>query len=272
MMERSEPRAKGGLRSQHLEGTRKRKPSLAKRRAEARDELPAKDPAQHLHREKEGRLCVDPPRPIGRQPASGHDTVDVRMMLEPLSPGVKDHESANRRAQTFRVGGDLQERRGRGPKQEVVDDAFIGQREPRQRRRHREDQVHVAHRQQLLLPRGHPGIAGSREALGTMAIPTAVVREGRLRTLIAAIAVPAECRRSTLGDGSEDALVLPGRPGAVRLQKTIAVLAHDGGHIEGWPRHRLWSRRVRRTVSVPETGMASSGFATACRCRCDKCR
>jgi hypothetical protein len=25
----------------------------------------------------------------------------------------------------------------------------------------------------------------------------------------------------------------------VRFQKTIAVLAHDVGHLEGWPRHRL---------------------------------
>jgi hypothetical protein len=71
-----------------------------------------------------------------------------------------------------------------------------------------------------------------------MAIPTAVVREGRLRTLIATIAVPAECRRSALGNGSEDAPVLASHPGPVRLQKTIAVLAHDVGHLEGWPRHR----------------------------------
>jgi hypothetical protein len=56
---------------------------------------------------------------------------------------------------------------------------------------------------------------------------TAVVREGCLRTLIAAIVVPAECRRSALGDGPEDAPMLAGHPGAVPLQKTIAVLAHD---------------------------------------------
>jgi hypothetical protein len=74
---------------------------------------------------------VDPLRPIGRQSARGHDTVDVRMMLEALSPGVKDHESANRHAQALRVGRDLQQRRRRGTKHEVVDDAFIGQRETR---------------------------------------------------------------------------------------------------------------------------------------------
>jgi hypothetical protein len=192
--------------------------------------------------------------------------VDVRMMLEALPPRVEDHETANRRTQAFRVGRDLQQRRRRGPKQEVVHDALIGQRETRQWLRHREDEVHVADGQELLLPRGHPGVAGGREALGTMAIPTAVVREGRLRTLVAAIAVPAECRRSTLGDGPEDAPMLSGHPDAVRLQKTIAVLAHDVGHLEGWPRHRRCFSRVRRAVSGAESVSASRGFATACRC------
>ena len=215
---------------------------------------------------------MDPPRPIGRQSARGHDAVDVRMMLEALSPGVQDHQSANRRAQAFRVGRDLQQRRRRGPKQEVVDDALVGERETRERLRHREDDVHVADRQELLLPRGHPGVAGGGEALGTMPIPTAVVREGRLRALVAAIAVPAECRRSTLGDGPEDAPMLPGHPGAVRLQKTIAVLAHDVGHLEGWPRHRRCFSRVRRAVSGAERVSASSGFATACRCFCERWR
>ena len=104
-----------------------------------------------------------------------------------------------------------------------------------------------------------------------MAIATAVVREGRVRTLVAAITVPAKCRRSTLGNRAEDAPMLSGHP-AVRLQDTIAVLAHDIGHLEGWPRHRFCFRRVRRAVSGAETHMAFSGFATACKCRCERCR
>lgn len=40
--------------------------------------------------------------------------------------------------------------------------------------------------------------------------------------------------------------------GPVLLQDAIAVSAHEVGHLEGWPRHRLWSRRVRRTVSAPD--------------------
>ena len=84
-----------------------------------------------------------------------------------------------------------------------------------------------------------------------------------MRTLVAAIAVPAECRRSTLGDGPEDASMLSGHPDAVRLQKTIAVLAHDVGHLEGWPRHRRCFSRVRRAVSGVERVSASRGLAKA---------
>ena len=105
-----------------------------------------------------------------------------------------------------------------------------------------------------------------------MPIATAVVREGRLRALVTAIAVPAERRGAALGDGPEDAPMLPGHPGAVRLQKAIAVLAHDVGHLEGWPRHRLCFSRVRRAVSGAESVSASSGFATACRCFCERWR
>jgi hypothetical protein len=105
-----------------------------------------------------------------------------------------------------------------------------------------------------------------------MAIATAVVREGRVRTLVAAITVPAQCRRSTLGNDPEDSSMLSGHPGVVRLQKPIAVLAHDIGHLEGWPRHRLCSRRDLYAVSGLAIAIASNGFATPCRCRCDKCR
>ena len=127
-------------------------------------------------------------------------------------------------------------------------------------------EVHVADGQELLLSRSHPRAAGGREALGTMAIPTAVVREGRRSTLLTAIAVAAERCRSALGHRAEDAPMLPGDPGAGRLEKMIAVLAHDVGHLEGWPRHRWCFNRVRRAVSGPEIVSASSGFATACSC------
>ena len=130
----------------------------------------------------------------------------------------------------------------------------------------------VADRQQLLLASGHPGVPRCHQTLRAMSITAAVVGEGRLRALVTAIAVPAERRGAALRDRPQDAPMLPADPGAMLFHEAIAMSADDVGHLEGWPRHRWRSRRVRRTVSDAETGIASSGLATACRCRCDKCR
>ena len=194
------------------------------------------------------------------------------MVLQPLAPRVEHHQPANGATQALRIARDLEQGVGGRLKQQVVHHALVDERETGERLRDREDDVDVADRQQLLLASRHPGVPRRGQTLRAMSITAAVVRERRLRTLLTAIAVPAERRGAALRDGPEDASMRPRDPGPVRLQDAIAMSAYDVGHLEGWPRHRLCSRRVRRTVSVPETGIASSGLATACRCRCDKWR
>ena len=87
-----------------------------------------------------------------------------------------------------------------------------------------------------------------------------------------AIEMPAQGGGSAVGDGAEHTQVLRRQPGAMGLDEACPVLANDVGHFEGWPRHRFWSRRERRAVSGAETGIVSSGFVTACKCRRDRCR
>ena len=194
------------------------------------------------------------------------------MMLESLPPRVQDHEPADVAAQALGIRGDLLQRLRGGPKQQVVHHALVGEGEARERLRHGEDEVDVPDRQELLLARRHPRVPRGGQTLRAMPVAAAVVPEGRVRALVTAIAVPAERRGAALGDGPEDASMLPGHPRAVRLQEAIAMLAHDVGHLEGWPRHRLCFRRVRRAVSGPASVRASSGLATACRCFCERWR
>ena len=59
----------------------------------------------------------------------------------------------------------------------------------------------------------------------------------------------AEHRRPALRHGSKHPPMPAGQPRQVRLEKTIAVSAYDGGHLEGWPRHRRCFSRGRRAVS-----------------------
>ena len=247
-------------------------PALRKCLAQTGHEFAAKDLPQHRHRQEEGRARMDPARAIGGQPAGRHDAMDVGMMLQPLPPRVQDHQPADGGPEALRVGGDLEQRGRGGAKEEVVHDALVDERQPREHLRHREDDVHVADGQQFLLARRDPVVAGRGEALGAMPIPAAVVREGRLRTPLTAIPMPAQRGRAALDEGPEDASMLAGEPRPMRLQKAIAVSAHDVGHLKGWPRHRLCNRRDLYTVSGVTSAIVSSGFTTPCRWRCDKCR
>ena len=193
-------------------------------------------------------------------------------MLQALTPCVQDHQSTDVSAEPLGVGSDLAKRVSGGLKQEVVHHALVGERQARKGLRHREDDVDIPDGQQFLLAGRHPGVPRRGETLRAMPVAAAVVREGRLRALFTAIAVAAEGGGATLRDCAEDTSMRARDPGRVGLQKAIAMLAHDVGHLEGWPRHRLCFSRVRRAVSGPEIVSASRGLATACRCFCDRWR
>ena len=104
--------------------------------------------------------------------------MDVGMVLEALAPRVQHQQPANGRSQSFRIRGDLEQRLRGGTKQEVVHDALVAEREARQRLRHRENEVDVAHRQELRLPRGDPRVPCRGETLGDNADPGSCCRRG----------------------------------------------------------------------------------------------
>ena len=184
------------------------------------------------------------------------------MMLEPLPPRVQDHQAADVSAQALRIRGDLLQRLRGGLKEEVVYHAFVDERQTRQWLGHREDEVDVPDGQEFPLAGRDPRITRGGQTFWAMPVAAAVEREGRVCALVTAIAVPAERRGAAVGNRPKHAPMLPGDPRGVDVQKAIAVLAHDVGHLKGWPRHRCASTGSDapcrdRIVS------ASSGFATA---------
>ena len=66
--------------------------------------------------------------------------------------------------------------------------------------------------------------------------------------------------------------MLPRKMRSVVLPKSVAGRTDDIGHLEGGPTHRLISLLERFTSPGLDTSMASSGLATACRWRRDRCR
>lgn len=84
-------------------------------------------------------------------------------------------------------------------------------------------------------------------------------------TTRAAIEMAAQCRRAAAHESVEHAPVLRRQPAPVCLNKAIAVLSDDVGHLKGWPSHRGCNLRERFTVSGLEMCSASNGLATACK-------
>ena len=62
------------------------------------------------------------------------------------------------------------------------------------------------------------------------------------------------------------------KPRSMFFEETSRCRADDIGHLEGWPAHLAWFLRKTGMPAALETGRESSGFAAACRCRCERCR
>ena len=195
--------------------------------------------------------------------------MDVRMTDERLTPRVQNAEKSDRGAEMCRGRGDFEQRRRARSKQQIVHELLVLERQPRELVRQCENDVMVADRQEFVLTGSQPLIAGVRQTLWTVPIPT---RDGAMVTARAAIEMATQRRRAAAREGAQHASVLAGQPGSVCLDEALAVLPDDVSHLEGWLGHRLCSRHDRRAVSGPDTGIASNGFATACRCRRERCR
>ena len=137
-------------------------------------ELASEHFTQNVHRQEEFLLRVDPLRVVGSQPAGWNHTVDVRMKLEFLVPGVQDAEETDLGAEVPRIAGDLKQRLGAGPEQESIDLAFIHQRQWRKLTRQRKDHVNVARGQEFFSPRFQPAVASVSLALRAMPVPARV--------------------------------------------------------------------------------------------------
>ena len=82
--------------------------------------------------------------------------MDVRMMLQGLAPGVKNHGHTELGAEMPGLGRDGGECLGRGAEQDRVDNGLVLERDLAGRRRQCEDDMKVRHRQQFGLPIREP--------------------------------------------------------------------------------------------------------------------
>ncbi len=90
-------------------------PALGMEFFEAVHKLAPEHLFENVDWQEELLLRIDPPRMVQCQTAGGNDTMNVRMMLEFLVPGVQDAEESDLGTEVLRIAGDLDQRLGTGP-------------------------------------------------------------------------------------------------------------------------------------------------------------
>src|SRR5580658_2198199 len=213
---------------------------------------------------------MNPAPVIGGEPAGWDHAMDMGMNPEILSPGMQDAEESDLGAEMFGIGSDLQQSRGAGAEQKVIDDLLVLQRQPREFVRDRKNNMHVLHGQQFFAAFGNPLVASIGLALGTMPGAARVERGGLKAALATAIQVATECRRAAVLDGEKDAQMEPSQPGSVPFDEAAAMHPDNICHLERWPAHFLCSLRDRFTWSGLESSALSSGVPAAFRWRSDR--
>jgi len=212
-------------------------------------EEPAEQLGKHADRQQEGRPRRDPALAVERDPAAGHDHVDVRVVRHRRAPGVEDGGGADARAEMTGVGGDGEHRLRRRAEQQVVDDRLVVEGDVGDLGGDCEDHVEIADRQQVGLALGEPFARRGALALGAVPIAATIVGDAAVAAVQAAFDVAAERGgaagldgRHRLELGETDMTGLrraPGRP----------MSPEDVGNLQRGP-HRWFSRRRARLPSA----------------------
>ena len=121
----SEPGGEGCLRGEGCEVAVELEGACLESVLESGDELAAEDTAEHLDGEEEGAAGGDPAGVVWREAAGGEYAVGMRMMLQPLVPGMEHAEEADLGSEVARIAGDLQQGGGAGVEQQVIDHELV---------------------------------------------------------------------------------------------------------------------------------------------------
>src|SRR6202051_4642357 len=98
-------------------------------------EQSAEQPREHAHRQEEAGATSDPAGAVERGPATWNHAMDVRMMLQGLTPGVENHGHAELGAEMPGISRNGGECLGRRAEQGRVDGGLVLERDFADRRR-----------------------------------------------------------------------------------------------------------------------------------------
>src|ERR1700681_3836147 len=231
-------------------------------------EQSAEQPREHAHRQEEAGATSDPAAAVERRSAAGNDAMDVRMMLQGLTPGVENHGHAELGAEMPGISRNGGERLGGRAEQDRIDRGLVLERDLADRRRQREDEMEVRGRQQLGLPLREP--LGPRQplAFGTVTIAARVVSDAGCATIIALLDMAPDHRRPARSEGAHDASLDAPEMTGMRLSKRFAVAAEDIRHLQsrshgtrsaGW--HDFQAEPIERARRIADRFGGDPGVA-----------
>ncbi len=196
------------------------------------EEQAAEEPREDAHRQEEPPATGNPARVVERGTAAGHDTVDMRMVVQVLAPGMEHRDEAGLDAEMLRVGRDRPQRLSRRSEQDGVDRCLVVEGDLGHRRRQGEYDVEVRHRQQLGLTGGKPLGACLPLALRAMPVAAGVVGAADEAAIGAGLGMAAQHRCPAQLDGAHypplDAAQVSVMGAAIRF----AVAAKDIRHFQ----------------------------------------
>jgi len=240
--EQSPPRSESFRLGEWSEVSMEVQLAILKSLFEAVGELAAKDSRQHLEGKKESVLGFYPVGVIGTQPTGGNDAMHMGMQGKLLTPGMQHAEETDLRTEVSGIASHFEKSFRTDTKQQAIDEFLVLQRQGCQLRRKREDHVNVARREEFLLTRGNPTVAGSGLTLRAVPVSAGVVRDGAMSAAGALIDMTAESGGATTRNGQQHFDVLPAEPLAISLEKCSSRATDKIGHLEGRPIHLLFPR------------------------------
>ena len=230
----------------------------------------AEQPGEDAHRQEEAGPASDPTCAVERRSTTGHNTVDMRMVLQGLAPGMEDGSHAELGAEMLGVGRNGGERLRRAAEQDGIDDGLVLEGDLSVGRRHGDDDVEIRHRKEFGLSLGEPLRTCRALALRTMPIATGIVGDAGRTAIVALLDMTAEHRGAARRDGAHHASLDATEMTGIRLPKSFAVAAEYVRHLQslthdvrsaGW--NDLQSQPVKRTRGLADR--FGGDLSVACR-------
>ena len=180
---------------------------------------------------------------VGGDTAPRDNAMDMRVMVEVLSPSMEDSEHAHPRAKVLRISrGDPDRLRSRFEKN-AVDDSFVVERDLGDLGREGEDDVEIRDRQELFLAISEPLSPGQSLTLRTVTVAARVVGMTDMATVGAMLGVAAKHCGSASFDRRHDAAFNPAKMTVVLMTVLGAVTVKDIRHLDERAQNEASRRR-----------------------------